>query len=234
MKQFWIFSLWLSLASCLMGCQEDETAQTAQRWGYLSLPDVSVQVENLNLLPTRTASDEDPLTVEIRQGEEVVKSYASDALPEKIELEPGFYTLCVYNDSHGKPWVALGTPDYFYTSENAFEIKEGETNMLETIRVPMVNFGVRLQLPDEFNTWFPNYTFTVQVGEQSVTLKDQETAYFDYTDGVGITYTLQTENTDGDQNNLKGSYGEEEGETVKKGTVYVVTYNFVTRSFVIE
>ena len=176
MKQFWIFSLWLSLASCLMGCQEDETAQTAQRWGYLSLPDVSVQVENLNLLPTRTASDEDPLTVEIRQGEEVVKSYASDALPEKIELEPGFYTLCVYNDSHGKPWVAPGTPDYFYTSENAFEIKEGETNMLETIRVPMVNFGVRLQLPDEFNTWFPNYTFTVQVGEQSVTLKDQETA----------------------------------------------------------
>ena len=121
MKQFWIFSLWLSLASCLMGCQEDETAQTAQRWGYLSLPDVSVQVENLNLLPTRTASDEDPLTVEIRQGEEVVKSYASDVLPEKIELEPGLYTLCVYNDSHGKPWVAPGTPDYFYTPEDAMK-----------------------------------------------------------------------------------------------------------------
>ena len=104
------------------------------------------------------------------------------------------------------------------------EITEGETKKIEA-KVSMINFGVRLQLPDEFEDWFEDYTFTVN-GE---TLTNGATVYFDYSEGTKITYSLNVTNTDGDKNTDNNEY-----TAVTQGTIYVITYELETQSLKIS
>ena len=90
----------------------------------------------------------------------------------------------------------------------------------------MINFGVTLQLPEEFNTYFKNYAFTV-TSDRSVELKEGETAYFPYnSDKVTFSYSLKATNADGEESEPEGGTRNE----VVSGTIYTVSYEMETQS----
>ena len=90
----------------------------------------------------------------------------------------------------------------------------------------MTNFGVTLQLPEEFAAYFgDNYTFTV-TSDRAVELKEGETVYFPYSENVTFSYSLKAVNADGEVSAPEGGTCTE----VASGTVYTVTYAMETRS----
>ena len=216
-----IFGLFL-----LASCQQEELPDTGT--GYLAIADLSVEVPQVNVVSSR-AEAEEPLTIEIVKGESI-QTFTESNLPSKIELEVGDYVVKAYNSQYGKEdETGLGAPIYY--KEESFTIETNKTTSVE-VSVPMINFGVKLDLPDNFNTLFPTSTFTVMSGnERQVELKDGETAYFSYEEGATFDYVLNVTNTDQESQRLEGKYGIEEGKSVAPGIIYIVTYELETRSF---
>ncbi len=215
-----IFGLFL-----LASCQQEELPDVGT--GYLAIADLSVEAPQVNVVSSRAEAAEEPLTIEIVKGESI-QTFTESNLPSKIELEVGDYVLKAYNSQYGKEdETGLGAPVYY--KEESFTIETNKTTSVE-VSVPMINFGVKLDLPDNFNTLFPTSTFTVSGNERQVELKDGETAYFSYKKGVTFDYVLSATNKDQEQRTMEGSYGTE-GESVASGTIYTVTYELGTRSF---
>ena len=108
-----------------------------------------------------------------------------------------------------------------------FEVKAGEVTRLEEIKVPMINFGVTLNLPEEFDALFKAYTFTVISGERTVEWKNGEAiepAYFSSDTDVTFSYRLEATNMDGEVFSQEDTYA-----GVVAGTVYTVTYEMETQ-----
>ena len=121
-----------------------------------------------------------------------------------------------------------------YYGKTSFEIKANNMTYVN-MEVPMINFGVSLSLPEGFTTVFPQYAFSVTVGKRTVSLKDGETAYFPYSEGgLSVSYTLSATNTDGEDNDKEGNNSSWEGKsTIQPNTVYVITYDYGTKSLVL-
>lgn len=216
------------LLSCLflLSCQQEEMLSPAEE-GYLALSAVDVQEVQINKVPTRATAASEPLHVDILQNGVVVPghSYTADNLPAKIKLPVGNYTLEIYSDSYKQPVDGLGAA--IYHQSQLFDIAENTTNNLGVISVKMVNVGVSLQLPQDFDTWFPTYTFTVTIGDTSKELRNGETAYFDFVEGGALSYTLSATNSDNEQPfNKMGTY---QG-TLSDNTIYTVTYSLATQT----
>ena len=180
-----------------------------------------MEAGDVQLISTRAEDTEDLI---IALTDESGKTTEYD-FSETISCQPGTYELEIYTENYET--ANDNAPKYHYVHEGNVVITEGNKTEVGSISVPMINFGVQLQLPKEFDTWFKNYTFTVN-GE---TLKDGETVYFDYSDGVQITYTLEATNTD---NEPVETEEKTYGEAVAQGTIYVITYELATRSLKIS
>lgn len=209
----------------LAACQQEELP-SGDGVGYLSLEDITVQAANV---VTTRAVDED-LYVEI-SGNEENHSYNPGATPSKIDLNAGTYTLKTYNAAYTEyqNWTSEDKGSAVYCLETSFTIEAGKVNYLRE-EVPMINFGVRLKLPEGFDTAFPTNSFSVTVGDRTVSLKDGETAYFPYSNGESVSYTLSVTNTEAEENKKSGSNSEWENATIQPGTVYVITYDYATES----
>ena len=145
-----------------------------------------------------------------------------------IELPEGTYRLHVYNAAATlpDPYDGNGVAIFEYIGE-PITVEANGTTLIEEIEVPMINFGVTLQLPEEFNTFFENYAFTV-TSDRSVELKEGETAYFPYnSDKVTFSYSLKATNADGEESEPEGGTRNE----VVSGTIYTVSYEMETQSF---
>ena len=108
-----------------------------------------------------------------------------------------------------------------------------------TLKVYSSNYGeetgaVCLDLSNVTGEWLSEYNFTVTSGGRSVSLKDGETAYFPYAEGVFFTYQLDVTNTDSESNTQSGSWGNKDGQTVNINTLYTISYNWSTRSLVVN
>ena len=221
-----IFGLFL-----LASCQQEELPDTGT--GYLAIADLSVEVPQVNVVSSR-AEAEEPLTIEIVNEEgTTVKEMTEAELTDRIELAVGKYTLKVYSENYGTDatWADTNKGEAIYYAAQSFEVTAAQTAKV-SISVPMINFGVKLDLPDNFNTLFPTSTFTVMSGnERQVKLKDGETAYFSYKEEATFDYVLNVTNTDQESQRLEGKYGTEEGKSVAPGIIYIVTYELETRSF---
>ena len=115
----------------------------------------------------------------------------------------------------------------FFSDATFFEVKAGEVTRLEEIKVPMINFGVTLKLPEGFDTLFKAYTFSVTLGERTVEWKNGEAiepAYFSSDTDVTFIYRLEATNMDGEVFSQKDTY-----DRVVAGTVYTVTYEMGTQ-----
>lgn len=208
----------------LASCQQEEQVAEEAATGYLSIESIALQADVQTVSSRAVDSD---LYVEILQDGETYRTYNPGTVPDKIELPVGTYQLRAYNEASrmGNPYEGLGYA--VYSSEaQSFDVEAGAVTPLE-LEVPMINFGVTLQLPESFGTYFPSYTFTVICGDRSVELESGETAYFPYEEGATtFSYLLKVTNTDGEDLDAEGGTRTE----VARGTVYTVTYEMETRS----
>ncbi len=208
------------LASCQ---QEDISSNTAT--GYLVLESIDVQVNQQTVSSRAVDAD---LYVDILQEDAIFRQYGPGMVPDRIELPEGTYRLHVYNAAATlpDPYDGNGVAIFEYTGE-PITVEANGTTLIEEIEVPMINFGVTLQLPEEFNTFFENYAFTV-TSDRSVELKEGETAYFPYdSDNVTFSYSLKATNADGEESEPEGGTRNE----VVSGTIYTVSYEMETQSF---
>ena len=208
------------LASCQ---QEDISSNTAM--GYLVLESIDVQVNQQTVSSRAVDAD---LYVDILQEDAIFRQYGPGMVPDRIELPEGTYRLHVYNAAATlpDPYDGNGVAIFEYTGE-PITVEANGTTLIEEIEVPMINFGVTLQLPEEFNTYFKNYAFTV-TSDRSVELKEGETAYFPYdSDNVTFSYSLKATNADGEESEPEGGTRNE----VVSGTIYTVSYEMETQSF---
>ena len=211
----------------LTSCQQEEIPNAETAMGTLSLNGISVQVANETVSSRAVDAD---LYVEIWQKGAIYNNqvYAPGQVPNKIELPVGNYQLRIYNAAcqSENPYEGKGQAVYF-NDEVFFEVKAGEVTTLEEIKVPMINFGVTLKLPEGFDMLFKEYTFTVISGERTVEWKNGEgiePAYFPYDTDVTFSYRLEAINTDGEKFSQEGTCAE-----VVAGTVYTVTYEMETQ-----
>ena len=208
------------LSSCQ---QEDISSNTAT--GYLVLESIDVQVNQQTVSSRAVDAD---LYVDILQEDAIFRQYGPGMVPDRIELPEGTYRLHVYNAAATlpDPYDGNGVAIFEYTGE-PITVEANGTTLIEEIEVPMINFGVTLQLPEEFNTFFENYAFTV-TSDRSVELKEGETAYFPYnSDKVTFSYSLKATNADGEESEPEGGTRNE----VVSGTIYTVSYEMETQSF---
>ena len=150
---------------------------------------------------------------------------------ETISCQPGTYDLEIYTENYNT--ANDNARKYYYKHEEKVVITEGNETEVGSISIKMINFGVEFKLPEGFDEWFPTYTFTVNGKE----LQEGETAYFDYSSDVKIEYTLTATNTDDEPPfSKKGSNADDcwEGKTIAAGTIYVITYDWETRSLEVE
>lgn len=226
MKRIWLYTICLGLVG-LFACQQEDLPSVGET-GFLSLENMTVGVANTESISTRAEKNE--LYVEISSQDvtpEVTLKYnPGDTIPDKIELGTGRYALKIYNDT-----TLLDETPVFY-KDTIFDIEAGKVNYL-SVKVPMINWGVQLDLPQNFADWFDeeNYTFTVKVGkaeeEKTVELKDEEIAYFPHSNDVTLSYQLIATNTDGEHFESEGiTYG----EALSPGTIYVITYDYATKA----
>lgn len=207
------------LASCQ---QEDISSNTAT--GYLVLESIDIQVSQQTISSRAVDAD---LYVDILQEDAIFRQYGPGMVPDRIELPEGTYRLHVYNAAATlpDPYDGNGVAIFEYTGE-PITVEANGTTLIEEIEVPMINFGVTLQLPEEFNTYFKNYAFTV-TSDRSVELKEGETAYFPYnSDKVTFSYSLKATNADGEESEPEGGTRNE----VVSGTIYTVSYEMETQS----
>ena len=228
MKRIWLYTICLGLVG-LFACQQEELPYN-NNVGYLSLENISIQSADVETITTR-AVDTD-LYVEIWDEEgtsQVGETYGPGNIA-KIELEPGYYMLKAYNAAFldQSSWTENDKGAAVYYADQLFSIEAGKVNYL-SVDVPMINWGVQLDLPQNFADWFDgeNYTFTVKIGEKTVELKDEEIAYFSHSSDVKLSYKLIATNKDGER------FESEEiiyDKALSPGTIYVITYDYETQS----
>ena len=207
----------------LASCQKEERFAEESATGFLSLTGITLQAD-IQTISSRAVDSE--LYVEILQNEETYRLYEPGTVPNKIELPAGTYQLRAYNAAFQmeNPYEDLGNA-VFYQEGTTFEVKAGEVTPLE-LKVPMINFGVTLRLPEEFAAYFgENYTFTV-TSDRSVRLKEGETAYFPYSENMPFSYTLTAINGDDEVTAPQGGTC----TNVTSGTIYTVSYEMETQS----
>ena len=226
MKRIWLYTICLGLVG-LFACQQEDLPSVGET-GSLSLENMTVEVANTESISTRAVDND--LYVEISSQDvtpEVTLKYnPGDNIPSKIELGAGRYALKIYNDT-----TLLDKTPVFY-KDTIFDIEAGKVNYL-SVKVPMINWGVQLDLPQNFADWFneENYTFTVKVRkageEKTVELKNEEIAYFPHSNDVTLSYQLIATNTDGEHFDSEViTYG----EALSPGTIYVITYDYATKA----
>ena len=214
----------------LASCQQEELPNTETGYGTLSLNGISVQVANETVSSRAVDAD---LYVDILQSDTIYKTYAPGQVPDKIELPVGDYQLQIYNEAYKSKDTYEGKGQAIYFKENIpVTIQAEQVTRLDSIEVPMINFGVSFSFPEEYQSAFPTCNLTVKAGERTVgNIQPGETAYFPYDAEVTtFTYTLSVTNTDEEVKKDEGTYGETEDETISAGTIYTVTYEMATRS----
>lgn len=207
------------LASCQ---QEDISSNTAT--GYLVLESIDVQVNQQTVSSRAVDAD---LYVDILQEDAIFRQYGPGMVPDRIELPEGTYRLHVYNAAATlpDPYDGNGVAIFEYTGE-PFTIEANGRTLTEEIKVPMINFGVTLRLPEEFAAYFgENYTFTV-TSDRSVRLKEGETVYFPYSENMTFSYSLTAINGDDEVTAPQGGTY----TNVTSGTIYTVSYEMETQS----
>lgn len=217
MKQLLYLLLFLfTLASC----QQEETIQGE---GYLSLSAVTVQSAQIISL-SRVAEDEESFGFRILKDGAVYENheYAPGTdIPTSFKLPVGNYEVEAYNAAYS----ANESTKAMYYVKDSFTIETGQLCKKE-LSASLYNFGMTLSLPASFNDFFSDYTFKVTVGDRTVTLENEETAYFAFTEGVTVSYTLSATNNDKEENHEEGTLEQK----VSRGTVYRVTYQMAGTS----
>lgn len=203
--------------------------------GFLAVVSIEYESEIFSEVQTRTIDEN--LIVELWKGGELLRKLTADEMQNKINLEVAVdYSLKIYSSNYSLDtgWTndLKGEPVYYI--EVPFEVEDGKVTSLN-IKVPMINFGVTLDLSEIIGAnWIKEYTFYITVGDRIVELYDGETAYFSYSEGVQFCYNLSIINTDDEKYELNDVWGDSEEEKVNSNTLYTIVYNLDTYSLLLK
>ena len=216
--------IYIAAIFLLAACGQEELP-SGEGVGYLSLENIQLQAAEEEIIQTRAVDND--LYVEISD-ESSTTTYKPGEMPSSLELEPGNYTLKAYTSEkyeEGKAW--------WCSEEEEITIEEGKVNAV-TLEVPMKTFGIRLELPDGFEDYFSDPTFTVTYGDNTGTITaDGGTYYFLYDSEVSaVSYTLSATNADGEPLSQEGSNESwpVEKKPLAAGKIYVISYDYATKS----
>lgn len=203
---YYIGILLLGLVSCT-----SDFEQPVQQSGESSL-----------CLVTRAgaSSESNDLALKVLDAEgRLCRQYGAGAIPKKIVLEPGIFTIVLYTENQ-ETWPAAnggrGEPCYYIEKQVQLNFDQ---MIRDTVTVPMVNYAVSMKLPEYFHDLFNSHTFTLTSGGRQVSIQEGEKVYFAPSDG-GFSYSLQATNTDG----VTHSHSAYKYSDVQSGKLYVVTY----------
>lgn len=213
----------LTILLLLAGCSNSDE----QRYGTLEL---AVGLEQPISAAVSTRAVDTDLQVEVwnADGSTLLKQYAPGLSPNRMMLESGSYLLKAFTPNYQTTYSnsELGKAKFY--KEQLFQIEANVVNRINC-SVPMLNTAICFTLPDGFNTWFTDYSFSVKQESTSrnVALSVGQTAYFDCTEGGNsLIYTLTTINTDDEPHSDSGTL------TTTAGTLYRITYSWQTKTLV--
>ena len=175
---------------------------------------------------TRAVDAELQLEIWSSDGATLVRQFAPGAFANRLTLEAGSYLLKAFTPNYTTSYSDTELGEAKYYAEKPFTIEADVVNRI-SFSVPMINTAVSLSLPSDFDTLFSSYSFTIkqQATQRNVTLNAGATAYFDCTASeADLLYTLMTINSDNEPHSDSGNL------TAKASTLYLITYNWQTRS----
>ena len=216
----WLFQALCCLLLFMAACQQETLEGIGGGEGTLLLDGLRKQT-TADSLSTKAVDDD--LYVEIWQGEQTLHRFEPTETPNQLALEAGNYRLKSYNAAALSTEVS-GKGEAIFQLEKNFNITDGEINRLDAT-VPMINVGIRLakELPAQFT----GYQLTVQQGTRSVTLSQNEVAYF--TAGEQLLYTLSATNADGELHTQAATM-----PIPVAGTIYEINYSFATKGDILH
>ena len=201
---------------CMAACQSEELVSAdCLALGTLDLSGVHAD------MPYVTRAVAEGLAIRLVDSNgNVVKQYASGAVPQYVELQPGTYTLIAYSDNE-TTWMNANGKRGEATYWGETDVTVIEHQMVAcSYSVPVSNYAVSLSLPDFFSSLFSSYSFKVTSGSRTVELIEGEKAYF--SPDASFTYTFNATNNDGETNSQDGAGP----SSVEKGKVYNVSFGF--------
>ena len=175
----------------LVACQQSEHLQQ----GGECILELEVARAGKPSVTSRAVDADLAVTILDANGEEYLY-YPAGAIPKKIVLEPGLFTVCAHTENQTTWHTAnggKGEPCYFASQQVEMEY---DSRSRITMSVPMTNYAVGVGLPEYFNDLFRSYQFTLKSGSREVVVREGEKAYFDLSNG-GFYYALSATNTDG-------------------------------------
>lgn len=199
---------------CITACQSEK--ELPARMAELCL---SLEQAGRPVVSTRASSANIAIMIKNSEGA-VVKEYAAGVIPEsKIVLAEGNYTIIAYTDNQDNWQTAndgKGAPCY-YGEATATLVADEITYV--TLNMPAKNYAVTLSLPDRFNELFSAHTLTLKSGSRTVSIQEDEKAYFAAAD-KGFSYAFSATNIDG----ASHSASPIEFNEVENGKLYNMKY----------
>ena len=194
--------------------------------------ELSIAVEQpvSSTVSTRAVDAELQVEVWSVDGATMLHKFTPGQSPNRMTLEAGSYLLKAFTPNYQTTYGNDELGEAKYYAEKAFSIQPAVVNRI-SCPVPMTNTAVSLILPEGFNTWFKNYSFSIkqQTSSRNVSMTVGQTAYFDCTDGAtSLLYTLTSVNTDDEPNSDSGTL------SASAGTHYRITYAWETKSITWE
>lgn len=206
----------LALAACQ---QQNELLEQEE-----CVLELNLSCAHMPVVTTRAIDVDLAVTILDAEGK-VYKRIPAGKVPDVIPMRAGTFTLCAHTDNLDT-WKEAnnGRGEACYYASEEVTIQFGEKGYL-SMSVPMTNYAVGLELPEEFDNLFASHQLSIVSGDRDVEIQEGENAYFDVADG-GFTYALSVTNTDGDSHTQEGVLFSE----VEKGKLYLISYDYGLRA----
>lgn len=204
----------------LSACSDDNDSPLSGTEGILDLS--GIQARPAAEVSVHTRAIDEQLKVDIYDaGGTLLHSFEPGESNRRLQMEVGQYRLEAYTLNYHTEYAPTekGAPKYY--GEQAFSIEADKVNVV-TLNVPMTNMAVSYTLPQDFDTWFDTYTFTLsdEAGTRSIQPAPGEVWYYDAT-AASLSYKLEATNTDGEPFASQGTI-----TPTVAGTHYTVEYTF--------
>lgn len=201
----------------LSGCQKAEVSKAG---GTLVIESLELEGPSVEVLATRSVDSR--LAVEILDASgnvyQGMQYSAGVTIPASLPLPAGSYTLHCYSENLSTwPSENGGLGGEAFESSTSFAVLADDVTHL-SVKVPMINFGVSLSLPQGFEQYFTSAQLSVVASARAVTIASvSQVAYFPAS-SADFSYTLSLQNVDGESYTLKTNTF----EGARAGVVYRV------------
>lgn len=216
-----------ALCWALVSCSDDTfNREYGEGIGYLRLQLGKVDVDLTSTTKAEAGSLPDKLIpatadfmIDIKQGNSSVDGYPKkySELAEGIELKAGGYTVIAY---HGDNKPIQATP--YFSGSSTVEIYPGKSTPT-TINTVLANAMLVPAVSESLQNHYKNWTLTVNAGESSMKLADNENA-----DGYLFAQAGQSVNAEFEGTNILGKETSHEWTVIspaKAQTKYVIQCN---------